>query len=129
MNCTGETKATKQDIILTNNFPIQKWTYVIISVDNKIVDFYLDGKLVLSKQLPSLPDSINKDIKLGSGPGNTSAPDITITALNCYNEPIDPTTAWTNYLKGNGISNYGGAYNVNLSILKDSVVQSSYSLY
>jgi len=111
-------------ILLTNNFPIQKWTYVILSVDNQIVDFYMDGKLVLSKQLPSMPVTSNNNITLGSG-----KPDITVTALNRYTEPMDPATAWAKYLRGNGISNTGSAYNVNVSVLKDSVVQSTYSLY
>jgi hypothetical protein len=115
---------TSPKILLTNNFPIQKWTYVILSVDNQIVDFYMDGKLVLSKQLSSMPVVSKNTITLGSG-----NPDITVTALNRYTEPMDPATAWAKYLRGNGISNTGSAYNVNVSVLKDSVVQSTYSLY
>jgi len=119
---------TTSPILLTNNFPIQKWTYVILSVDNQIVDFYMDGKLVLSKQLPSMPLDNKNNITLGK-PDGSSNPDITVTALNRYTEPMDPATAWAKYLRGNGISNTGSAYNVNVSVLKDSVVQSTYSLY
>jgi hypothetical protein len=122
-NLEDKTKTSTQ-LLLTNNFPIQKWTYVILSVDNQIVDFYMDGKLVLSKQLPSMPVTSKNNITLGSG-----NPDITVTALNRYTEPMDPATAWAKYLRGNGISNTGSAYNVNVSVLKDSVVQSTYSLY
>jgi hypothetical protein len=119
-----DTKTPTILLTLTNNFPIQKWTYVILSVDNQIVDFYMDGKLVLSKQLSSMPVVSKNAITLGSG-----NPDITVTALNRYTEPMDPATAWAKYLSGNGISNTGSAYNVNVSVLKDSVVQSTYSLY
>ena len=35
-------------ITLTQNFPLQKWTYVTLSVDNSFVDSYIDGKLVKS---------------------------------------------------------------------------------
>ena len=119
---------TTPTILLTNNFPIQKWTYVILSVDNQIVDFYMDGKLVLSKQLSSTTVTSENNITLGK-PDGSSNPDITVTALNRYTEPMDPATAWAKYLRGNGISNTGSAYNVNVSVLKDSVVQSTYSLY
>ena len=115
---------TSPTVLLTNNFPIQKWTYVILSVDNQIVDFYMDGKLVLSNQLPSMPVVSKNPITLGLG-----NPDITITALNRYTEPMDPATAWSKYLSGNGISNTGSAYNVNVSVLKDNVVQNNYSLF
>jgi len=37
-------------ILITNNYPIQKWCYIVISVDNNFIDCYLDGKLVLSQK-------------------------------------------------------------------------------
>ena len=39
-----------KEIEITNNFPIQKWVCVLISIDNIIADIYLDGKLVKSVQ-------------------------------------------------------------------------------
>jgi hypothetical protein len=41
-------------IKVTENFPIQKWVYVVISVDSQIADCYLDGKLIKSTKLPYL---------------------------------------------------------------------------
>ena len=44
--------ANNNDIIeITQNFPVQKWNYVTISVDNNYVDLYLDGKLIKSIKL------------------------------------------------------------------------------
>ena len=37
-----------QSFEITDNFPLQKWVYIIISVDNQYIDCYLDGKLVRS---------------------------------------------------------------------------------
>jgi len=37
-----------QTMVITDNFPLQKWTHIIISVDNQYVDAYLDGKLIQS---------------------------------------------------------------------------------
>lgn len=46
-------------ILITNNYPIQKWCYIVISVDNNFIDCYLDGKLVLSQKtyISSSPSS------------------------------------------------------------------------
>ena len=35
---------TMNKITITNNFPVQKWVCILVSVDNNIVDIYLDGK-------------------------------------------------------------------------------------
>ena len=36
---------------LTQNFPLKKWTYVTISVDNSYIDSDIDGKLIRSIKL------------------------------------------------------------------------------
>jgi hypothetical protein len=36
---------------ITDNFPLQKWVFIIVSVDNQFLDCYLDGKLVKSTRL------------------------------------------------------------------------------
>ena len=45
--------ATGDNIEITQNFAIQKWCYITISVDNSYVDFYIDGKLLKSIKLSS----------------------------------------------------------------------------
>ena len=49
---------------ITNNFPLQKWTCILVSVDNKIIDVYLDGKLVKSIENKT---TINSDASQGIG--------------------------------------------------------------
>lgn len=39
---------TYKTIEITDNFPVQKWVHIIVSVDNQYADCYLDGKLVKS---------------------------------------------------------------------------------
>lgn len=48
---------TKKTVTITTNFQLQKWVYIIISVDNQFVDCYLDGKLVISQQVMKLQQS------------------------------------------------------------------------
>ena len=90
--------------VMTNNFPIQKWTCVVVSVqNNSLVDLYINGKLVQSANYNS-SDSINKIIKPLSTEslqfGNKL--DAYITKLRINSVAMTTTTAWNNYLKGNG---------------------------
>lgn len=112
-------------ITITNNFPLQKWTYVVVSVDNQIVDIYLDGKLVLSKKLTYQPRVVAEtDITIG----DTQTNDIFLTTILYTGNPMDPQTAWNTYLKGNGMNS---AYNVNmrLSVLQNNIEQGKVSLF
>ena len=119
----------QSSILITDNFPVQKWVYVIISSDDRIVDFYIDGKMVNSTKLenpPKAPASpATAPITLGNGF------DAYIAGLTNWNGPLGPQEAWDNYMKGNGsaISKYINAYGVNLSITKDNVEQSKYQLF
>ena len=119
---------TEQDILITDNFSVQKWVYVVISADNTIIDAYLDGKLVNSTKLstsPSQPQSA------------TVAPVIYGTGWDCYvaglqnwSAPIGPQEAWDNYMAGNSnaLSRFFGSYSLNLAVNKDNVQQSSYTI-
>ena len=49
-----ETGGNPHTITVTNNFPIQKWVYIVVSVDHTLIDTYLDGKLVKSHQVFTL---------------------------------------------------------------------------
>jgi len=117
----------EKDILITDNFAVQKWVYVVISSDNTIVDAYLDGKLVNSTKLDTSPNQ----------PGNSrESPIIYGSGWDCYvagfknwSSPIGPQEAWDSYLSGNGnaVSNILGNYSLNMNILKDNVQQSSYT--
>lgn len=114
--------------IITSNYPLQKWVCVSISVDNKIVDSYLDGKLVKSQKISDMdthtPNN-NSLISFGTG-------DIYIAEFERLPYPIDPQTAWDRYMAGNGgsyISNAFAAYGANLILTKDQVDMKKYALF
>lgn len=129
LKCRINTPSTGTDpnsetIILTTNFPIQKWVYVIISFDNQILDCYLDGKLITSKQLKNTVDQ-NGDFILG----RSNAGDIYMARVHGWDTPIDPQTAWSTYLDGNGMSASSlPNYNIQMSILKDNVEKTQFKL-
>lgn len=106
------TKKTKT-LQVTNNFPIQRWVYVVISVNDAIIDCYLDGKLVKSQQLQYLPD-MNGDYSISHG-----VFDAFLTKFYRISTPTDPQTVWNSYLSGNGFSNYGPSYGFSFAVTKD----------
>lgn len=129
LKCTFITNgnSNKTDLI-TNNFPIQAWTYITISVDNQFVDYYLNGKLVKSVY--------NKDALNKPGTGEKSyirfgILNASISEFKFNQQASDPQTVWTNYLKGNGQSSISSlnSFNMKVSLLKDQVEQSKFSLF
>jgi len=126
---------------ITDNFPIQKWVHIVTSVDNQYLDAYLDGKLIKSGRLyseavttstPASPESTPKTpadepMVIGSGTNY----DAYIAKFNHWTLPLDPQTVWSIYNEGNGqsgMNNYISSYGIDLSILKDNVEQSKYSI-
>lgn len=89
--------------VMTNAFPIQKWTYVIVSVrNNSLIDLYINGKLT---------QSTNYD---GANPYNIIKPtsseslqfskkiDAYITKMHLTENAMNTKTAYEKYLQGNG---------------------------
>ena len=123
------------DVSITNSFPLQKWVYIIASMDNQFLDVYLDGKLVKSTKLtdntnsalPKMPADGAKVII-----GNASARwDAYITYFNRWTTTMDPGTAWQYYMKGNGQNSLMGSlknYGVQMQVTQNNVVAGSYTL-
>ncbi len=115
-------------INITNNFPLQKWVNIIISMDNTVFDAYLDGKLVKSLQITQVNPDKTSDLYTGTGY------DAYLTRLKRFDHPLDPQTAWQTYLKGNGngsvFGNYGKIpnYGADLTIYEDNVVSKNIKL-
>jgi hypothetical protein len=111
--------SSPETVNITTNFPIQKWVHIIVSVDNKIVDTYLDGKLITSQQLNGIPTVSEGDIYLGKF-------DAYMANFQNWNSAMDPQTAWKTYMSGNGgnaISKMFKSYGLDFSLKKDNVEQ------
>ena len=129
---------TTKTIQITDNFPLQRWVYVIVSLDNQYLDCYLDGKLVKSSRLystyaggtiiPATPgSSTTSPIVLGS-----STPfDAVISKFTRWTTPMDPATAWSTYLSSNSSSFFGSlrSYGASLNILKDNSSYANLQLF
>ena len=134
---TGIKEVDFSEIILTNNFPIQKWVHVGLVVDGNKFDGYIDGKMVKSVGLkstgitPSAPDGTAVN-PIEFGKSNKMAATLMIAEHKRRTYPMDPKGMWDLYMKGNGANGLTQAasnMNVNLSILKDGVESSKVSLW
>ena len=123
----GTSLSADKTIQITNNFPLQKWTYITISKDNTTVDLYLDGKLVKSVAIstthkPDKTSPINFEIiKNGSA---------FMAKFTRRPRVADPQSVWNDYMGGSGTGSAGnGKMNVNLSLLKDNVETSKFAIW
>jgi hypothetical protein len=117
---TDSVNGTK--VAVTNNFPLQKWVYITISIDNTVTDIYLDGKMVKSVQIPQVMPDSSSAIYYGSF-------DAYISKFTRFTTPLDPQTVWNYYLQGNGTSNATNGYNIGIAVLKNDNISSQYKLF
>ena len=120
------TTISPNTITITNNIGIQRWTYVIVSVNTNIVDCYLDGKLVTSTQLTGVPiiscSNYSPNINYGTGS------DIYLSNFQRWITATDPATAMSYYgykPATSALSTYG----VNLRLIKDNVEQTAIKIF
>jgi len=117
-------------IMVTNNFAVQKWVYLIISVDGSIVDIYLDGKLVLSTVLKDVNgNNMNSDVSDSPQINFGSGYDIFLSNFQRTTYAIDPQTAWKTYYAGNGQSNGLSTFGANLGITKNNILQRQVKIF
>ena len=125
----NDSSFTKGTITVTDNFPVQSWVHVIVSVSDKYIDTYVNGKLTKSiKETDGIyPQS--KD----SNPIVFGQHDGTILAkLSRTTKATDPQTAWDKYSAGNGetqFSKYLGTLGMDVSLKKDNIEYSKFNLF
>lgn len=81
-------------IVIMPEFPLQKWTYLCVSVDNQLFDGYINGKMVVSRKLEALPQNNDVDIYFGNG----TPVDARLNEFQIWNTSIDPSTVWYNFI-------------------------------
>ena len=125
------TTGVKKDITITLNFPIQKWTYITLSMDNAFIDCYIDGKLIKSIQLEA-PQSSNTDPTLLIGGNPSVMHDIVLNNLKRWIEPQTPQSIYNEYISGNGnyfFSNSCASYGLQLHLLKNNVASGTLTFF
>lgn len=113
------------NINITNNFPIQKWVFVTIVIDNQIADFYLDGKMVKSLNIPQVAPNSTSNIYYGNGF------DAVINMFQRWAYPMDPQTVYNTYVSGmkSVSSNLTGGYHATVTITQNNNPTSTYKIF
>lgn len=113
--------------VMTNAFPIQKWTYVIVSVrNNSLIDLYINGKLTQSTNYDGTVDPY-KIIKPTSSESLQFSKkiDAYITKMHLTENAMNTKTAYEKYLQGNGsVANL----NVKLHLTQNSKISNTIKL-
>jgi len=126
------------DVVITDNFTLQRWVYLVVSVDNLFVDLYLDGKLVKSVKMVNLAfqdanNVVSTDISTTDAKKKAAVcfgflPGILIAKFQRWETPLDPQSVWNYYMQGNGQSSSASKYKVNLDFVKDNKLTTQWNL-
>lgn len=112
------------EYVITPSLQLQKWQQVLISVQNTLLDLYLNGKLVKSITLTSTdsilsPPNDSTQIKFGVS-------DIYIAKLNRQSSNLNTRIAWNSYLQGN--SNMIPIH-ATLELTSENITTNKYNLF
>ena len=117
---------------IMENFPLQKWVCVVLSIDGDVVDIYIDGKMTRSERLAAKPDAPNKDDEIAYNKIDTDTSVIYLAKFEREPKPMDPSLAWNKYMEGHGgsyfsrlLSNYGATF----TVTKDDLDVRTFNLF
>lgn len=103
---------------ITDAFPLNTWQHVIVSVNNDVLDLYLDGKLVKSYKMDyNLLLEKSSKITFGKGP-------IYIAGFKREANSVTPTTAWQKYMAGNKVIR--NPFSLSFDFHKDTKLKKKY---
>jgi hypothetical protein len=111
---------------ITKQFPFQKWCHLVINVDGRTIDVYIDGKLVKTSVMPNvIPINVDNIIQVGNK--NTRGK---IARFKRIASNISPQDVYLAYNMGSGQSSSNELdYHVNIGISKDNVMKRQYKLF
>ena len=120
----GASTATQTFNCTVKNVPIQSWVNALVSVNNRTLDVYLDGKLVKTCVMPGVAKIARNAPVIITPNGGFSG---FTSNIEFWAKASNPQDAWNIYRKGNGGSmNLFNKYKVKLSILENNKVRASY---
>jgi len=140
INVTLETYESTQSGVANNpngtthtcsieNVPLQRWTNLIVSLNTRALDIYLDGKLVRTCVLPGVPKmNPSSNIILTPGGGFSGY----TSEFRYIANAINPTQAYNIYKEGYGGSSIMGnllnKYRIKLAFVKDGKDVNSFEI-
>jgi hypothetical protein len=127
---------SKLSFCKVSNFPIQSWVNISVSVYNRAVDVYIDGKLVKTCPLPNVASTIGAGSTInigGTASGKIPGFDGYIASVIYNPDIISPQEAWNIYARGYsntgfGFGNLFQRYKLQFAFLKDNSVIKSITI-
>lgn len=120
---TGDSPLTLLTSI--SNFPFQKWSQLVISVDGLSVDMYLDGKFVNNvKSTNVISVNVEDPITYGN--------QYTIGSITKFRRPaigVNPQDVWASYILGSGQNNSVSDYHLNVQLTKNKNIRTDQRLF
>jgi hypothetical protein len=120
------------------NFPLQTWVNISVSVYNRAIDVYIDGKLIKTCSMDKVasPISNSSNIFIGGqlNPGTDRVPGFSgfIASVVYSADVFSPKEVWDIYSRGYTNSAFDlnalKRYKVELAFLKDNSVLKSFSI-
>jgi hypothetical protein len=125
----GNSTGLKVEKLTVSNVSLQKWVNIIMTINDRTMDVYVNGKLVRSKGMSNIIDSssFNNGLIQMTPDGGFGG---FISSFRYYNEFITPQKAWSIYRSGLGsmASNFLDRYNLKLSFYEDNVMKNEYNI-
>ena len=129
-NGNGNLQPPPEPSCRISNFPLQSWVNIGVSVYNRAIDVYMDGKLVRTCPLINVAAPISGTDIVTTGGDNPGGDMIKqygfsgfIASVTYSSNPISPHEAWDTYSKGYNGSTWGGLlnkYKLQFVFLKDN---------
>lgn len=113
------------------NIPIQKWVCIILTVNNRALDIYLDGKLVRTCMLPGVPRvAPSSDVYLTPNGGF----DGYVKDFEYHSYAVNPSQAYNIYKDGlggsifSGISDFANKYRLKIAFVENQKEVNSFEI-
>ena len=121
------------------NFPLQSWVNISVSVYNRAIDLYIDGKLIRTCSMSTVASAISRNSEIFIGGSarpltNLEVPGFSgfIASVVYSPDVFSPKEVWDIYSRGytNSAFNLNALkrYKVELAFLKDNSVLKSFSI-
>ena len=116
------------------NFPLQTWVNISVSVYNRAIDVYIDGKLIRTCSMTKVASAISNRNNIFIGGSGTEVPGFSgfIASVVYSPEVFSPKEVWDIYARGYTNSAFDlnalKRYKLELAFLKDNSVLKSFSI-
>lgn len=122
-----------------DNIPLQTWANVIVTLNNRALDLYLDGKLVRTCVLPGVPKQSTGQPLVICGPpagsvgkGADNGFDGYISNVSYLSRPVNPREAYAIYKEGPGgtnwFSNVFNKYRLKIAFMNENREMNSFEI-